>query len=304
MSSVHYDAVLGSLTVPNCESAAFQGGLTVTAGRNSGAVDPFAHFITSGNPKGMWVTTALAALLGSGGVLPAAGLSIAAASNIDMWWSRRAAGSTREGSSAHTRIRGATGGMACLTQLQASQDQPFATGSFEVGFLSSDGLTAPCSITVDQTLPSQTPGAMFGLGPVYGTKSGGSSTLVKGTIGHTVNPGKQILFERFDGAVYPKNAYIQQRDPVIDINFLDEEDLDFWCDLFNQLTALTVYFRKRSAGGTYVADNVSEHIAVSVADAVVSIDNISGNGTETAPPTMRITAEALSVSVASTIPAS
>src|SRR5688572_30585737 len=103
MSSCIHDAVLGAITIPNCESAAFQAGLEVTPGRNSGAIDPFAHFITSGMPKGVWTTTAIGTLMGSGGVLPAAGLYVSSG-NIDLPWSRRAAGSTREGSTSHTRI--------------------------------------------------------------------------------------------------------------------------------------------------------------------------------------------------------
>ena len=302
MSSCIFDAILGSKTIAQCDSASFQANIEVTPLRNSGAIDPVAHYITGGAPKGMWTTTDLATLLGSGGVLPAAGLSIAAASNIDLPWSRRLAGSTRAGSTSHTRIRGATGGMAVLSRIQASQGQPFASADFEVGFLSSDGLTAPCSIAVDQSLSSQTAVNVFRLGPAYGTKSGGASTQGKGVVGVTVNPNVELLFEKFDGAIRPINAYIKERNPTIEVQFLDEEDLDFWCDLYNQLTAFTVYLQKMTAGGTVVAGATSEHIALSFADAVVSCEGISGSGTDTALPTMRITGESLSVSVASALP--
>lgn len=302
MSSCIHDAILGSLTVPNCESASFQAGLEVTPLRNSGAVDPVAHFITSGMPKGMWTTTALGTLFGSGGVLPAAGLYISSG-NIDLPWSRRAAGSTRDGNTSHTRIRGSKG-MAIPTRISASQNSPFATADFEVAFLSSDGLTAPVSITPDVTLSSQTAQAAYRLGPAYGTKDGGSSTLVKGCVGWTVNPGIVLELEKFDGAIYPQNAYIKQRDPSIDLTFLDEEDLDFWCDLFNAMDACTVYLRKMTEGGTVVAAATAEHIGFSFAEGITTCEGISGSGTDTALPTLRITGESLSVSVATAIPSS
>ncbi len=300
MSSCIHDLVLGSLTVPNCEAVSFQPGLEVTPGRNSGAIDPFAHFITSGMPKFTGTTMAIGTLMGSGGVLPAAGLYIASG-NIDMPLSRRAIGSTREGSSSHTRMRGSKG-MAIPTRISASQGSPFATADFEVNLLSSDGLTIPVAITNDQTLSSQTPATHYRLGPVYITKDGGSSVLLLGVVGFTVNPGIVLELEKFDGAIYPINAYIKQRDPSIDVQFIDEEHMDTFIDLFNGIDACTAYLRKMVEGSTVVSAATAEHIGFTFAEGIVTHEGVSGSGTETALPTLRLTGESLTVSVATAIP--
>lgn len=303
MSSVLHDVILGSLTVSQCEANAYQPDIELTPQRVSGGVDPAGHFITSMMPKIVVTTTDIGTLFGSGGVLPAAGLSIASGTNVDMPLSRRADGSTRAGSTSHTRIRGATGAMAIPLRIQASQNSPFVTAEFEVNLLSADGLTIPVSIAVDQSLASQAITTSYRLGPCYGTKDGGSSVLVKGCTGWTVNPGIVLELRKVDGAIYPQAAFIKTRDPFIDLTFDDEEDLDVWCDQFNQMDAFTAYARKMVEGGTVVAAATAEHIGFSFADGVATCQGVSGSGTDTVQNTLRITGEALSVSVATAIPA-
>jgi hypothetical protein len=299
MSACITDAILGSLTVSQCESVSMTPGVEVSPLYPSGAIDTTALFVTGGAPKASYQTTDLATLLGSGGVLPAAGLYIASG-NVDLGWSRRTPGSTRDGISSHTRFRG-TKALAILTSISASQGSPFATASFDVYFLSSDGLVTPITIAVGVTLPSQAVVSAFRLGPGKITIKDSSSVAVAGVQSLTINTGVEIDLEKFDGATYPINAYIKRRNPTIDIGFTDEEQLSVWGPQFQAITACTFYLRKLVEGGTVVAAGTAQHIGFTFTDGIVDVQAMSGSGPETALPTLRITGETLTHSVGTTI---
>jgi hypothetical protein len=299
MSSVLTDAILGSLTVSQCEAVSYSPGVEVTPLHPSGAIDATALFVTGGMPKLSVTTTDLATLLGSGGVLPAAGLYIPS-SNVDIGWSRRTPGSTRDGNTSHTRFRG-TKALAILTRITATQGEPFAKAEFDVHFLSSTGLADPIAVAVDVTLPSQTVVTAFRLGPGKITVSGGSSVAVLGVQSLTINPGVEIDLEKFDGAIYPINAYLKRRNPSMDITFTDEEQLAVWGPGYQAISACTFFLRKLAVGSTVVAAATAEHIGFTFADGIVDVQAMAGSGPETALPTLRITGETLTHSVATAI---
>lgn len=292
MSASIYDSVFGALAIKQCSAAEFSPNNQVQAARMSGAVDPTAHYLGSGEPRARWTSHDLATILA--GLTVTGGLYVASGT-ITVPWNRRAAGSTHLGATSHFRLNG-TKGLIWPVSFEANQGDPVARCMLECGFLSTDGLAVPVTSSTGQSLASQAFTSEFRLGPV-----GINGSALPGVVGVQVNTGIQVELEYLNGGVFPVNAYITQRDPTMDIRFRDETALHTYGPLILAASSAVAYFRKKAQGSTVVSDATEEHIAFSFADGICDAQQIGGSGTATAEPALRIFGETLTASAASAI---
>lgn len=292
MSAAIYDAVFGALAIKQCSSAEFSPNNQIQPARMSGAIDPTAHYLASAEPRCRWASHDLATILGALSVT--AGLYVGSGT-ITVPWNRRSAGSTFLGATSHFRLNG-TKGLIWPVSFEANQGDPTARGMLECVFLSSDGLTTPVTSSTAQSLASQAFTSEFRLGPVAI-----SGSAVPGVVGVQVNTGINVELEYLNGGLFPTNAYITQRDPTIDVRFRDETALHSFGPLIASASSMVAYLRKKTQGGSVVADGTSEHIAFSFADGICDIQQISGSGNSTCEPALRVFGETLTASAASAI---
>lgn len=292
MSAAIHDATFGALQISQCTQAGFQANNQISAGRESGAIDPSALYLNSGEPRARWQTLDLATLL--------AGISInnglyVSSGTISIPWRRRIPGAAFEGNSQHYRLS-ATKGLLIPSSIEASQGNAAATASVESVLISTDGLTKPVTSAINVTPASMAYHDEFRLGPVAVNEE-----QVPKVVGFTVTPNIQIILEYCDGGTYPTDVYIKQRDPTIDIRFLDERALHTYGPLFAEMTQAICFLRKKVAGATVLDDAEDEHISFSFADGIVSAEEIQGSNNETAEPTLRLHGEQLTVSTTAVV---
>lgn len=301
MTATTYDITLGTDNhVRQVVSTNFSPNIRIEAGRVSAGVDPVAHFVVDGAPTCRVQSMDLAGVLGI--LSPTAGLDVDSDNsdgNIDLPWQFRAGGSTFLGSSSHSILRG-TNALIIPTSAGVNQGDAGSVIDFMVHYESDEdypGFEDPIEQVDDQTLIAQAFEAMFGLGPAVA-----DAAALVGVMGHTVNFGISIEPEKTDGAIYPTTHFIITRNPTIDIRFRSFDSLAAVKPLFEAMTSLAVYHRKRAPGSTYVANGTAEHVSFSFADGIKQITDISGSGNQPAIPTLRCSGEALTVSTTATIP--
>lgn len=289
-----YDAILDAATLKQVRRTTYNGQLEVLTGRLSGAVDPSAKFLKKAEPRATFETEDISGCLTA--ISVSAGLYISSGT-ITIPWNRRANGGTFAGGS-NNAILSATKALAILSSISASQGDDGAVASVELAFLSSDGLTAPVSASVNQALSSQSSNAWFSMGPVYIDSS--QLTQVKSV---RVDPGVQMVTKMFDGAIYPTIAFIQARNPAIEVQFENFDALNAQTPLLAALTSCAAYFRKRAAGaGAFVSDATSGHVKLSLGTGVKVMQSAEGSGQENGTVTLRLEGLALSSSTSSAIP--
>lgn len=289
-----YDAVLGSgNALKQVESSSFQANITPIAGTASGAPDPSDYFIGPGMPVARFTTTDIAGALGF--LSATAGLFVNNGT-ITIPWNQRTNGGTFAGSTAHARING-TYALIVPVSISASQDDPAIRLTIEVHFLSSDGFTAPVTISTAQSLASQAFNVIHTFGGVYYAGS-----QITESVGWSVNFGIEVEKSSHDGGNFPIRAYIVNRRPTIDIEFEDLDAVATTDILAEAMTAGAVYGRKRTAGGIFVADATTAHLKFSFADGITATESIEANGTGRAKAAIRLYGEALTASAASAIP--
>lgn len=292
MTATVYDALIGTgNNVRQVVSTDYSPNARIEAGRVSAGVDPSALFLTEARPTARIQSGDLAGVLALLSVT--AGLDVAG-ENIDLPYQFRAAGSTFAGNLSHSVLRG-TNGLVVPQSASVNQGDVASLIDLMVHF-ESDGFTAPVAQVDDLTLTAQAFNALFGLGPAVL-----DSATVAGVIGHTVNFGLTVEPEMTDGAVYPVTHFITERNPSIDLRFRDFDSLAAAATIASAMTTLVVYHRKRAEGGTYVANGTGAHVAFSFGAGITSVQNVTGQGTQPAIPTLRCFGELLSVSSTATI---
>jgi hypothetical protein len=289
-----YDAVLGTgNALQQVESSSFQANIQPIAGTASGAPDPSDYFIGASAPMARFATTDVAGALGF--LSATAGLFVSNGT-ITIPWNQRTNGGTFAGSTSHARLNG-TYALIVPVSCSASQDDPMIRLTIDVHFISSDGFTAPVTISTGQSLAAQSFNAIHTFGGVYY----GGSQIVE-SVGWTVNFGIEVEKSSADGGNFPTRVYITNRRPTIDIEFEDLDSVAAVDVLAEAMSSAAVYARKRSAGGIFVADATEQHIKFSFANGITSTESIDANGTSRARAAIRLHGEALTVSAASAIP--
>lgn len=297
MASALADVVFGSNLIRQCQNVAFANGLQTFGARTSGGIDPSALFVLSAEPRVTLETFDLATLITAFGT---AGWASIASGTISVPFQERTLGATYGGDGTNNRLNG-TNGTGHITSFTGSQDAEGSSAGLEFIFRSSDGFTAPVSATSDQNIAATAFVGQYAMGPVVVTLDGGMAAQLVGVVSHTVRPGVTLLTERVDGAPYTNRIFVQQRDPMMEITFVDMDTLASYTPLFAALDAIICYHRKRADGSTFVSDATSGHVALSFADALMSTDSISHQQNANGTATLMVRGKALTISAASAI---
>ena len=208
----------------------------------------------------------------------------------------RAIGGQFASGSNHPAI-GGSDALVIPTEFSATQDaEAGASATFEVHWISSDGVTREAAGTSGNALASQAFNAEFALG-----KADINGSDVTGVVGIAVRPGITLSKSSTNGGIYPTHISIQQVEPVVEITVNDIDAAVTLAGGFTTTTAMNVYFRKRSDGGTYVADGTAEHIKFTFAAGIHNLGSLSASENADGTATIRVTGKALTASAASTI---
>lgn len=242
-------------------------GIETVREHGDGHVDDAFAAVIMQSPRFSLSTRAVAAALALVGI---GGVDIAAAA--DLWLQRFAAGGTRMTGANSTKFTFALG-MACLRTLECD-DGGLATLAIDVVARSSDGITAPMTVTAASTMPALTLlDQAFTLGPVSinGTTLGG----VKST---RVDFGKQLVVESGDGDTYPTFIAIQARQPSILVRTTQTQHVaggGLGQIIAQGATDSAVYFRRVAKNGTRVANATTQHLSFSVDDGIITAREVA-----------------------------
>lgn len=290
-----YDATLGGLTLRHCTQADYNSGGQPFALATSGSPTVSTYYGKMAEPRASFASMDIGGVIGA--LSMSAGLNIASGT-ITLPYRARAGGGTFAAGSSHTSING-TDGFLYATSFAANQDDDGASCNLDLIFKSSNGITAPVTFDVADSVISTAETSVYALGP-----ASINGTAIAGVTGVTVNTGIEIEAKRYNGSQYPQLIYIRAQRPSIDLQFESLEAIGNFGAAFTVMTAAAVYFRKRSGIG-YVADATAEHVKFTFADGLITTETISGaggnDGIQSAGGTVRLFGEALTASATSAI---
>lgn len=291
MADSVYDAKLDTTTISQVFSTDISNNIAVFTGRYSGGVDPSMRAVLRADARATVKTGDLVTLLTAVGISTGANISGA---GVTLPWNERASGGTF---GATAGVITATGAFAYMTSVDASQDaEDGATGTFEI-IPVWDGSTAPFVSATGETLDAQSFISAFALGPA---KIG--TAAIAGLTGISVKPGVGLLQPRYSGSPFIESCYINSRDPQITLTFESFASLHAFGAMYGAMSSsLVCYLRKRTAGGTYVANATTQHIAFTLSGGIGTLDSISGSGMDNSSKTLTVHGTSLSVSTASAI---
>lgn len=210
------------------------------------------------------------------------------AGNTDIQWKLRANRGSRvsAASSSHLRGRLTSNAFLCWESFSAAQDQvaeitcrlkPVWDGTNDP-IIFSAGVTSTITDAVS---------AVFSLGPVKLN----SSTL-EGVLAVEWDNGNSYRDIRSDGAQFDTFGSIDRISPVLRITTTNKSAMATYGNAGTALSSLTVYLRKRAAGGFSVANGTAEHIAFTSSSGMIRATN---------PTTIEVAMASFSFDTTSTI---
>lgn len=288
MPHTTYDVLFNAAPVYNIRSMGYNDSAQIIIDRASGGADPSKIYLGNMEPVVTLQTTDIASAIGlNSGTFISAGVCVNGASTTIPLAKRADCGVLTSGG-AHTSFVGNS--VICIpTQFEVRQDtEDGATCSMEVRFRSSDGITAPITMSNTATLATSAHSISYGLGKAFI-----DDTELDFLTGIIVNPGIQLLIQRTKGGIFPTAHYIQFREPTIDLLVENAAVATTFINRYgwaappdgNEHVAVRAFFRKRLDGATYRADDTAEHIKFSFANAMSRMETLeaaqSGNGSTT-----------------------
>ena len=288
-----YDAIVGGTTLRQIKRTSFQAGIEGQALRQSGALDPSQIIVKGGEPRITFESMDLSGVLTA--ISVSSGLFVNNAA-ITIPWNRRANGGTFAGGSNNFQLS-ALYGLFIPKSISASQGDDGAVVEIEGCILSSDGLTVPVTASVNNALGSQAYSTAYAMGPMYI-----DSTQLLQVESIKVDPGLTLVAKRFDGSVYPTLAFIQERNPTIDITFENFDALNTQGPLFASMTTAAAYFRKKVDGGTFVTDITAVHTKLSFGTGLKVVQSADASDTSNAKANIKLMGKVLTAALTSTIP--
>mgnify|MGYP003456124944 CR=1 FL=1 len=207
----------------------------------------------------------------------------------------RSAGGLFASGSSHVGL-GGTKAMIVPTSVEASQDADFATGAFDIHWLSADGLVKGCDDATGAALGSQSFGSEYALGPCYI-----NSTLLAGVQSFRVTPGIEITKPPLgSGAIYPTMAMIKKVEPTIQITVNDFASVAGTIGDWVAMTSANCYLRKRADSGVYSA--TTDNIRFTFAAGLTDTDSFDIANNDDGSATITLHGKALTASAAVAIP--
>lgn len=266
--SVKYGA--GPSYLNGIQSLSFNASLATAAGIGDGNV--FATFLAlmKGAPAARFSTLHVADALAAFGVT-----SYALANALVCYFRKISQGGTRDAANAGTHISlSFSGGMVCPRRVSARHGSN-AVWDGEVYGTSADG-TNPVTPSTTANLPASLPGVAtaFGLGPI---KLNG--TVLDGLESAEYDFGVTPMIEGRDGDIYPTHAGVKSQQPTVKVRGAHVDVLSALTLDGGYYTASQVvgYLRKRSAGGTYVADATAQHVKFTLGLCRVEAQSVDGD---------------------------
>lgn len=250
---------LNSTTIGGTTAQSFGLDPQVRGEPTSGALYPSIMTMVGQAPRGSLSTLNIAAALA---VVTQFGYA-ANGAGVKLYAYKHAADGTRAGASAHKSWTiGA--GLVVPRRLGVSHGGD-ASLDLDIIARSTDGTTHPVVIGESVTMPSVTDAERFTLGPV--TIGGVALDSVKSL---ELDFGLSVLVDAADGYLYPTFISVGQAAPRIVIRGVSPA----WCKDSGAIAMLgqaathvntKLYFRKRAANATFVADVTAEHVKITTA---------------------------------------
>ena len=288
------DVIFGvGTTIKQCQNVSMSNNIDLYIGRDSGDVDPALTAVMKAEPRATIASMDIPGLISTFGVTAGATVT---AGTVSLPFQKRADGSTFAGILSHFTVTGANA-YGFVSQFSATQDGN-ATGTAEIGFKSTTGLASPLTSATGQTLSASTYDSAYTLGPA---KIDG--TQVPEITGITVTTGLTVEAKYFDGSAFPKKYAITSRDPVIELTVADFDSIDTYgpLSITNNSQDVVAYFRKLSDGSTRVADATAEHVAFTLSNGIITVEEYSAQDQSDGSATIKITGKALAASSTSAI---
>ncbi len=236
-----------------------------------GAIDPTYVAVGTQTPSVTWSSTGIATVLAKCGIAGVPVDASATKTGVLFSFQKMTEGGTRTTGANHITLTMAEG-MVVPRTLSADQGGN-ATISLEA-VCSYDGTNDPLELATSQTLTgSPAVAELYTLGPV---KING--TDIADAQGVTVDFGIRLLTESGDGQVWPTWIGIATRQPSITVRTRNVELLNTYGLPGVVLSGSTkVYFRKRSEGGTLVADTTAQHTSITINEGRVEVSRVAGS---------------------------
>lgn len=291
VSRVHgiYGVELGKVSPVLLEGITAQSlrtGSEVVGEPTSGDVYPRFISLRAQNPGGNFSTQSIALGLDEIGLV---GLDIASLDTfLNLFAQKHAEGGTRSAGATHRKYT-IHEGMITVDTINADH-QGDAVLAYNIT-PSYDGTNNPIVEADAQSLPAFPITAdqkRFTLGPVTL-----ESVVIEQIKTLEVNFGIVIKVEGADSDIWPTHVSIEQIQPIITMRGIDTEWLKVgnipFTGLFLTNANTKFYLRKRALGGTFVADNVAEHIEFETQGMAVVEDIIDAAGNATGESNIIVT---------------
>lgn len=275
----------------NVRSTGYNDSDAIIMDRASGAADPTNIYLGGMEPMVTLQSTDIATLVAlNGGTFVSTGLCVTGSSTTVPLALRADCGILASGSN-HTTLVG-NSVIITPTKFEVRQDtEEGATCDLEVRFRSSDGITAPITVSNSASLASTSLSTSFGLGKVY---VGGVE--VSYLTGITINPGIQLQMQRVGGGIYPLYHYITLREPSIDFTVEDARLAYTYIFRYGDGTTavpIAAFFRARKHRSAYELDATEAHVKFSFADALTKMESLEASQTGNGSTTIRCYGKAL-----------
>ncbi len=281
MPHTSYDVTLNSTVLKNVRSTGYNDSAQIIMDRASGSPDPSAIYLGNSEPIINLQTTDISTLVGlNSATFVSAGLCISGSSTTVPVAKRADCASLASGGSHVTFVGNDV--IIIPTQFEARQDsEEGATATVEVRFRSSDGITAPITMSKTASLSSASYAVPFGLGKAFV-----DDVEVGNLTGIVVNPGITLILQRHGGGIYPRKHFVQFREPSIDLIVEDAEVAKDFIDRYSTGNVpVRAFFRKKKDGSVFELDAAETHIKFSFAAAFSRMETLeaaqSGNGSTT-----------------------
>lgn len=283
MPHTTYDLLFDAAPVYNVRSMGYNDSASIILDRAAGQANPAEIYLGNSEPIVTMQSTDLLSLLGlATGAFIYSGICVTAASTT-IPLAKRADCSVLTTGGTHTSFVGGST-ITIPTQFEARQDsEEGATCSFETRFRSSDGITAPITVSNTYSLTATGHGVPYGLGKAWVNDVAVEAGFLTGIV---VNPGIQLQIQRAGGGIFPTAHYIITRSPSIDLIFENATLASTYINRFGTgNVAVRAFFRKRKDGSTWEADDATEHIQFDMAAALCKLESLeaaqTGNGSLT-----------------------
>ena len=251
-----------------------------------GSPDPSFAAAMGAAPVISITTPAVATMLGSVAGIDGGKISAATTSTLTLGFQTIVEGGARNVGATTNKLLTINEGMMIPRSLSVSQGGGAAQISYDI-YATYDGTNEPIAVTsaaLTHTYPSV---VLYGMGPVYL-----DTTAIDGVQSWSLDLGCREIVHADSGETYPRWVGIDTRSPSATVSCVDlAQILPANLGILGKAvtTSVKMFLRKRTEGGTYVADNTSEHIIITLAECRASVQSYGGSHGAVVYPSLKLT---------------